>query len=185
MEMQSIKDLSREEMYRLLVDFSKRWLAHDGLWFLAAEERLGMDAAIELDTKAWEGFTVLEARRIMRFLDLPEGGGLPALARALGFRLYAVINKDELEWEDSGSLVYRMTNCRVQQARDRKSLPLFPCKSVGIVEYSGFARTIDARIETECISCPPDEKQEGHYCAWRFTLREADPGATNGAKGDT
>ena len=45
--------MSREELLRALEMFAKSWLAHDGCWFLAAEERLGMDAAIELDARAW------------------------------------------------------------------------------------------------------------------------------------
>jgi len=50
-------------------------------------------------------------------------------------------------------------------------MPLFPCKSVGIVEYSGFAKTIDPRIKTECIACPPDEEAgKEFYCGWRFSI---------------
>jgi hypothetical protein len=51
-------------------------------------------------------------------------------------------------------------------------LPDFPCKSVGIVEYSGFARTIDGRIETTCLSCPPDRKPDEAWCVWEFRLKE-------------
>jgi len=39
------------------------------------------------------------------------------------------------------------------------------------VEYTYFARSIDDRIETVCIGCPPDAHPDGWYCAWRFTLR--------------
>jgi len=64
-----------------------------------------------------------------------------------------------------------MRDCRVQSARRRKDLPLFPCKSVGIVEYSEFARTIDIRIDTQCIGCPPDlEAGKEFYCGWRFSI---------------
>jgi hypothetical protein len=65
-----------------------------------------------------------------------------------------------------------MNKCRVQTARERKGLPDFPCKQVGIIEYEEFARTIDPRIETKCICCPPEEHPEEYYCAWKFTLEE-------------
>jgi len=52
--------MGREELLRALEMFAKNWLAHDGCWFLAAEERIGMEAAIELDTVFPEAATFLE-----------------------------------------------------------------------------------------------------------------------------
>ena len=68
--------------------------------------------------------------------------------------------------------VFRMVDCRVQSARRRKNLPDFPCKSIGIVEYSEFARMVDPRIETRCIACPPDPHPREYWCAWEFTLKQ-------------
>lgn len=163
--------LSKEQLQALLIDFAKRWLAHDGLWFQAVEQAHGMDEAIRLDVAAWEKFTVLEARRIMNFLALESGGGLSALKQALGFRLYSFVNKQEILEPEKNLLIFRMSDCRVQSARKRKNLPDFPCKPVGLVEYGGFARTIDPRIETNCLSCPPDPHPEEYYCAWEFRIK--------------
>lgn len=167
-----IEDMSREELLEYVTDITKRWLAHDGLWFQAVEQKFDMATAIEMDEKAWEKFTVVEAKRIKELLGLPENGGLEALAKALNFRLYASINKQEVIWNNPNQILFRMNNCRVQSARDRKNLPPFPCKTVGIIEYSGFAKTIDNRIKTKCICCPPDEHPSEYYCAWEFTLEE-------------
>lgn len=57
-----------------------------------------------------------------------------------------------------------MNKCRVQFTRNRKGLPDFPCKSVGIVEYSEFAKTIDQRIKTEYVACPPENARK-HFIA--------------------
>jgi len=165
-----LRQHSKEELIDLLEIAAKNWLAHDGLWFLAAEDAFDMDTAIELDRRAWEQFTVIEAKRIMRFLGIEPGGGIPALKRALAYRLYARINEQEIVEEDAGRLMFRMKRCRVQAARQRKGLPDFPCKPVGLVEYANFARTIDSRIKTECIVCPPDPHPEDYWCAWRFTV---------------
>jgi len=169
--MKKLKDLSREEIIGLLTDAAKNWLAHDGLWFRAVEDAFGLEAAMELDRKAWEKFTVIEARRIMKRLGLSPGGGIQALAQALGFRLYARINVQEVSELSETRCVFRMNRCRVQEARMRQGLPDFPCKSVGIVEYSGFARTIDPRIKTRCLVCPPDPHPPDVWCAWEFTLQ--------------
>ena len=163
--------MSREELLRALEMFAKNWLAHDGCWFLAAEERFGMPTAIELDTASWRRFAASEARRIMTTFDVPENGGLPALERALRLRLYAVINSQRSEWsEDRRRLRFFMDLCRVQETRRRKGLPDFPCKSVGVVEFETFASTIDPRIRTTCLHCPPDAVA-GQYCGWEFTMQ--------------
>jgi len=169
--MKDIKDLSKEELWELLTDASKNWLAHDGLWFRAVEEKFGIEAAMELDKKAWEEFTVIEAKRIMKRLGMSPGGGIPALIQALKFRLYAHINVQEVIEASETRCVFRMNRCRVQEARKRQGLSDFPCKSVGIVEYSGFAKTIDSRIQTRCLVCPPDPHPSDVWCVWEFTLK--------------
>ncbi|MDP2883413.1 MAG: DUF6125 family protein [Ignavibacteria bacterium] len=162
-------DLSREDLLKLIEVYAKNWLAHDGCWFLAAEETLGLDSAIDLDTKAWDRFAVTEARRIMKEFNIPAGSGLKGLERAFAYRLYAAINKQSVEWIDEHTMVFRMVECRVQKTRMEKNLPAFPCKSVGIVEFSQFARTVDERIRTQCISCPPDRKGDSS-CVWQFSI---------------
>jgi hypothetical protein len=168
--MNDFDTMSREQLLKVVEMFAKNWLAHDGCWFLAAEERLGMEGAIELDARSWERFAAAEARRIAAAFDLPANGGLPALERALSFRLYSAINAQHVEWsEDRQRLRFFMDLCRVQETRRRKGLAEFPCKRVGTVEFGVFARTIDARIRTQCVSCPPDAISGG-YCAWEFSL---------------
>lgn len=166
-----IEDLTREELLELVKMYGRNWLAHDGCWFLAAEEKYGMETAISLDTESWRNFTVVEAQRIRQFLGLGETPGIEGLARALRFRLYATVNEDEIVISPDGqSLEYRVRTCRVQMARRRKGLADFPCKSVGIVEYGLFASAIDPRLTTEAVSCPPEITRPDHYCIWRFTL---------------
>ncbi len=167
--MSEIEKLSKEHLLVLIQNFAKNWLAHDGLWFQAVEKAHGIEHAIELDAQAWSKFSPIEARRIKNFLNLPENGGLAALQKALEFRLYAVLNKQKSILKD-GRLEFYMNDCRVQSARKRKGLPDFPCKSVGIVEYSTFASEIDHRIKTRCIACPPDDHPDDYYCGWEFWI---------------
>ncbi len=168
--MNQFQQMSREDLLKALEMFAKNWLAHDGCWFLAAEREHGLEAAIHLDTEAWAQFAAMEARRIMSTFGLPASGGLEALEKALELRMYSLVNSQHSEWRD-GRLRFYMDICRVQEARRRKDLPDFPCKQVGVVEFSTFARTIDPRISTACLHCPPDSP-EGRYCGWEFTLKE-------------
>ncbi len=164
--------LDRDELVRIIVDDAKNWLAHDGLWFQAVEAAHGMDAAIDADRVAWERFAVVEARRIMERLGLKPGGGIPALLECLRHRLYARLNAQEAKEVTDRRAVFVMRECRVQTARKRKGLPDFPCQSVGLVEYGEFAKAVDPRIRTRCVTCPPDDHPDDLWCAWEFTVPE-------------
>jgi hypothetical protein len=166
-----LEKMDRKTLETMLVDFAKNWLAHDGLWFQAVERAHGMEEAIRLDTEAWREFTVVEAKRIMELHGVAAGSGLEGLKKALKYRLYAVLNTQEIRNETAKAFEFYMVDCRVQSARRRKNLPLFPCKSVGMVEYAEFARTVDPRIKTECIACPPDAHAgKEYFCGWRFSI---------------
>lgn len=167
-----LRSFNKEQLIDMLEDSAKNWLAHDGVWFQAVEGNYGLEKAIQLDGEAWERFTVIEARRIMKRHGIAEGNGLPALEQALKLRMYANINEQSIIWVNEHTLRFEMNDCRVQSTRKRKGLPDFPCKTVGLVEYAGFARTIDPHIQTRCIACPPDPHPETFFCAWEFTIED-------------
>ena len=168
--MDRIDDLSKEDLLDLLHVYAKNMLALDGVWFQSVESKLGMEEAMEHDRNAWRRYTVVEARRIKEFLHLSEHPGVDGLKRALAFRFYAALNGDEVV-TDGDTLVYRTVSCRVQNARARKGMPFHPCKSVGILEYTYFAKEIDSRFECEALSCYPDVTDETCACSWKFTLK--------------
>jgi hypothetical protein len=169
----ALLEMDREGLKKLLDGFCTNWLANDGVWFQAVEFKDGMNDAKRCNDSVWSQFSPIEAWSIKHFLNLPERPGLSGLKQALGFRIYAQINTQSIIEEGPDSLVYRMNECRVQSARKRKGLEDYACKSAGLVEYTYFARSIDDRIQTECIGCPPDPHPEDWFCAWRFTLKPA------------
>ena len=165
----TIEQMSREDLLKLIDIYSKNWLAMDGVWFQSVEHKFGMEEAILHDENAWRVFTVLEANRIKAFLGLPEQAGIEGLKQALGLRMYANINEDEIIIRGN-ELIYRTLDCRVQNARKRKGMAFHPCKSVGIIEYTYFAKAIDSRFECEAMSCYPEITDDTCSCAWKFTL---------------
>jgi len=168
----NLQALSRDDLIRLVQIYAKNWLAHDGCWFLAVEEKFGLETAMQLDDRSWERFSPVEARRIMEAFDIPAGGGLETLERALDRRLYATVNRQEVHRIDVDTLRFRMIDCRVQHTRQQKGLAPFPCRQVGVTEYSLFARAVDPRIVTRCVQAPPDRIGDC-YCEWEFRLGEA------------
>lgn len=166
----ALVNMSRESLIKLLDSVSANWLVNDGVWFQAVEFAHGMGEAKRCNDSAWAQFSPFEAWTIKQFLNMPENPGLEGLKKALGFRLYANINKQSIVDEQPNSFVFQMNDCRVQSARKSKGLEDYPCKSAGEVEYTYFGRSIDKRIKTECIGCPPDEHPDDWFCAWRFYI---------------
>ena len=166
---ETLSQFSKDQLIELIEIYSKNWLAMDGVWFQSIERKLGMDEAMYHDGEAWKRFTVIEAKRIKEFLKLPDNSGIEGLEKALKLRFYANINEDKIEI-DGNTLTYTSVNCRVQRARERKGMPFHPCKSVGIIEYTEFAKTIDSRFTCECVSCYPDITDDECCCKWKFTL---------------
>jgi hypothetical protein len=163
-------DLPADRLNQLMEAVATNWLANDGVWFQAVEFSSGMNDAKRCNDSCWAHFSPFEAWSIRRFLNLADRPGLDGLKQALGYRLYAVINTQSIVEETHTGFVFQMNSCRVQAARQRKGLADYPCKSAGLVEYTYFARSVDPRIQTECVCCPPDDHPDDCFCAWRFTL---------------
>ncbi len=169
----ALVNMTLEKRRELAQGLAANWLANDGVWFQAVEFEHGMNDAKRCNDSCWAQFSPFEAWSIKAFLGLSQHPGLEGLKTALGHRMYALINRQSIVDEGPGQFLYRMDECRVQAARKRKGLEDYPCKSGGLVEYTYFARTIDPRIKTECVVCPPDETPADSYCAWRFSLDTA------------
>jgi hypothetical protein len=165
-----LMNLSKEDLIDLADTMAANWLTNDGVWFQAVEFSSGMNDAKRCNDSCWAHFSPVEAWSIRKLLNLPEQPGLEGLKTALNFRLYSRINRQSIISEGPDSLVLQMNDCRVQSTRKRKGLDDYACKSVGLVEFPYFARSIDPRITTECIGCPPDEHPDEWYCAWRFKI---------------
>jgi len=165
-----IPSMEPAKLQELRVRMAKNWLANDGVWFQTIEFAEGMNEAKRCNDSCWAHFSPFEAEMIRDQLNLGKSPGLAGLKRALGFRVYANINTQSICEETPDSFVFQMNGCRVQDARKRKGLADYPCKSAGMVEYTYFAKAIDKRIKTTCIGCPPDEHPGEWYCAWRFSM---------------
>ena len=167
--------MPKETQIKLMEGIANNWVANDGIWFQAVEFTNGMGDAKRCNDTCWAHFSPFEARSIKNFLKISDMPGLEGLKTALKFRLYALNNPFSIVDEGVDTFVYYMNECQVQAARKGKGLDDYPCNSAGVVEYTYFARAVDPRITTTCISCPPDDHPDDWYCAWRFTLSDPAP----------
>ncbi len=61
--------------------FRRSYSAVDGLWFMMVEERLGFEAALDIDAQVWQVMAKIQARELRRLLDAPMG--IDGLAQCL------------------------------------------------------------------------------------------------------
>lgn len=66
---------------------------------------------------------------------------------------------------------FRVIECRVQQARLRKGLQVFPCKRVRFGYLRSFVEALNPNVEAVCKVCPPDKKPPDFWCEWEFRLQ--------------
>lgn len=86
--MRELDDLDREEILGLIQDAVRDIFSHTGFWFRAAEDELGTEEALQLDSAAWDAGFPLQLRRLSRRVVREEREGNPTVLLSLG--------KDEL-----------------------------------------------------------------------------------------
>ena len=167
-----LEEASKEELVAVLTDVAKNWSASDGVWFQAVESSFddSMSQAKRVNNPCFAKFSHIEAKTIMKRLGIPEEGGIPALRQALNYRQKVLINKHEIIEVGENKVIFRINECRVQEARKRASLPEYPCKAADTLGFTSFVNAVDPRIKVGCIGCPPDPHPEEWYCAWEFSI---------------
>jgi hypothetical protein len=146
---------------------SKNSFTLDGHWFLAIEDRYGLNIAVEIDREVWRKYAVSEARRVKKFLGIKEGN-LTDLKKAL--QLISIAQAPSFEMENKDKLLVTVKDCKPQSARINSGRNEFPCKQVDLAHLSVFTMEINNKIKIKCIQCPPDGVDKDVWCSWEFTL---------------
>lgn len=72
MKNELLQSLPKEKLIQLIEDYSKNWLAMDGVWFQSVEQKLGMDEAMYHDAEAWRRFTIMKPNASDSFWNFPS-----------------------------------------------------------------------------------------------------------------
>jgi len=161
--------ISREK----LVDvFSRSLTTLDGLWFLAVEDKYGLDAAMELDEKVWGGYGSILARRVVKNFAIEDENPLRTLIKALLLDPLSPIYKPDVPLLTDNKAIFHYTDCPPQKARLRDGRGEHPCKPAGLALFKSYAEAIDPRIKVSCLRCPPDPHppDPDFWCGWQFEL---------------
>ena len=97
----------------ILLDLAKyAFLRLDGAWFMATAEKYGVEAATELDIKAWEMFSERLGRRIASAANL-EGEFSEVLPRLMKIQNQLMNLKTEIKVVSETKVIHTVLDCEI------------------------------------------------------------------------
>jgi len=142
----------------------------DGLYFLEIEKMFGTKAAAQIDANVWESMAVLEAKSLQKMFGIGENPDIPAIMELLQLTSWALDQPFKTVEVSAGKAILSINRCRTQEARLRKGLAEFPCKTVRFGYLKTFVNTLNPKVEVNCLVCPPDPHPKDLWCMWEFKI---------------
>ncbi|MEM1589491.1 MAG: DUF6125 family protein [Candidatus Bathyarchaeia archaeon] len=125
----------------------------DGLYFLEIEKKFGMEEAAQIDANVWESMAVLEAKSLQKMFRVGENPDTPTVMKLLLLTSWALDQPFKTVEVSADMAVLSVNRCRTQEARLRKGLGEFPCKPVRFGYLKTFAKTLNPKLEVNCLAC--------------------------------
>lgn len=142
----------------------------DGLYFLGIEKRFGTEATTEVDAGVWETMAAIEAKSLQRLFKIGENPDLATIIRLLRKSSWAMDQPFKTIDIGDKRATLSIDRCRTQEARLSKGLCEFPCKKVRFGYLRNFAKTLNSKVEVNCLVCPPDKHPKDLWCKWMFAV---------------
>jgi hypothetical protein len=141
----------------------------DSFWYIYLAEQFGDPTADRLNEKVWGRISGMAAKDLTRRFDI-RAHGLERFVAALRLWPWCILVDYRIE-QTAREVFIAVPSCPTQEARTRRGLEKYDCREMHRLEFDGFARAIDPRIETECLFAPPEPCRDGLTCRWRFTIK--------------
>ena len=142
----------------------------DGLYFLGIEKRMNTEVAAEIDAEVWEVMAKIEAKSLQRLFDVKQNPDVSTIIDLLRKSSWALDQPFKTVHVNNRRAVLVVNHCRTQETRMSKNLHEFPCKKVRFGYLRNFAKTLNPKVEVNCLVCPPDKHPRDMWCKWEFTL---------------
>ncbi len=127
------------------------FLRLDGAWFLASAEKFGVEAATELDVKAWESFSERLGRKIATTLKL--GGDFQAeFATVIKIQNTIMNMKAEITFVNETKAGFRVMDCEVWKMVSKKwTSETAPCYKVTAASIRGLLKGAFPNLKFEIL----------------------------------
>src|SRR3990172_130376 len=149
---------------------SRTILTIDGLWFLAVEKAFGFEVAFKLNQEVWSRCSFIHGRRLLNRLNLDTKPPLERLLALLLADPLVSVHQGKVTARTETRLVLSCMDCPVQTARIRDGRGVFHGKPGCTLLFEAYAKLVDPRIETTCLSCAPNPENPEYWCEWEFKI---------------
>jgi hypothetical protein len=137
---------------------------------LGIEKKIGTEAATEIDAGVWETMAAIEAKSLQRMFKVEENPDLATIMKLLRKSSWALDQPFKTIEIGDKRATLSIDRCRTQEARLSKGLREFPCRKVRFGYLKNFAKTLNPKVEVNCLVCPPDKHPKDLWCKWEFVL---------------
>lgn len=168
MNLEIFENMPAEQLRRYIAFLLWHYRVLDSFWFIRVAEQFGQKAAEGINTAVWGKVSGMAAKDLIRRFEL-RSGGLDGFVETLRLFPWCILVDYRIE-RSPGEVVITVPSCPTQTARLARGLDEYDCKEMHRQEFINFGRTIEPRLEVECIFAPPDPHPEEMFCKWRFFL---------------
>lgn len=160
--------LTKSELVDYIEMVNRNWWSLQNHYIAEIERRYGLDIAMDFDrtcfTRAYEA-QIHRMRRLFNFGDDISG--------FIDFNDFSQAASNlEYEYREitPTSLVWRVTNCPMQERRLKDGQPEATCKEGAKYTNSVMAQLINPNMKSICRFCPPDPHPEDAWCEFEFRI---------------
>ncbi|MHB8894049.1 MAG: DUF6125 family protein [Candidatus Geothermincolia bacterium] len=147
--------------------------AIDGLWFMAAEEKLGFEGALELDVKVWRRYGVVMLKRACKLMGIELDEDNPPDLETVNQLLEVLCAIDgtecssEVSSPDSGLFTVRRCSWWENLRKAGREADV-PCELVDNSTFEAWLEAVDPGLEMEITHSLPRGDQ---CCTWIIRRR--------------
>jgi hypothetical protein len=165
-----MKDAGADDWARYVEMGNKNFWTLQNHWMMNVEEKYGQPAAVQFDGLCYGRAIEVAAYRLLKFFEFGDDD-LDTLAKV--YQLSPAGSYIDIDFQrvDKNTLLRRVTNCPIQNARLGKGQEAIACKDPLTVAAGNIARVVNPNIEITSVLCPPDPVPDGLWCDVVYSLK--------------
>lgn len=145
--------------------------AMDGVWFMAVEEKFGLEAAVEIDIQAWKNYGLAIFKRAARLLGRDIDQESPQDLRFIGFLFDTMCRVDgtecDISFKDDETFSFKILRCSWWENMERSGrVGLIPCEVVDNAIFAHYLEALNPALKIETAHSRP---RGDDFCEWIIT----------------